>query len=621
MEAWNSPEFEGTKEERAVAMYREAITVEEQPENQAAIDVDNSLCRMFEQRPMTALEAYSSASGAGSVNSIFTTAATVRISEWNVLRAVVLTAWAMLSRAKVRGRFITSKGTGAQKNRAEQATRWLDGWSRESKVHRVMGMALRDAEVCRFGVVQVYTDGGKVKPQRCLPHEITFDFVGSILGEPRVIHRKRPMSKATLLKKYGKGNPKARDAIKAAKTIDLGTDNVSDMVLVREAYSLPSTEDAKDGWHAIAIEGPDGCLCIEEWKYNWWPFIFVYWDEAFIGLNGISLAAQLETMQTELNYMAWVERQAFKLMVVPRVGVKRGSKVTKTPMTNGIGSVIEYTDQPPVPLVWGALPPEFYVERDKRVQKMYELAGVAQNVSQGEKAPGADSGVAQREALDTQGLRLQSYAQRSWEDPHVELFEKAVYLAQDLVKTGNSYKVKSVGSKESEMVDFKGTVTDLEDFAVAVYPTGFLPLTPSARLDFILQMLNSKLWDVDRCRQALSDLDVDSEQTMENQIIRMATNTFERMLYEGKPVQPNELDVANYSLMVKTASLYFALARNNKEPDDNVSLMSRFMDELQALKEGSTPAPQPQPPVAVPPGQAPPPPPPGAELPGQAPVV
>jgi hypothetical protein len=148
------------------------------------------------------------------------------------------------------------------------------------------------------------------------------------------------------------------------------------------------------------------------------------------------------------------------------------------------------------------------------------------------------------------------------------------------------------------VVDFKGTVTDLKDHAVTIYPTGFLPLTPAARLDFILQMLNAKLWDVDRCRQALSDLDVDYEQTMENQIQRMAVQTFEDMLFEGKPQRPTELDVANYTLIIKTASVYLALARNEKVGDENMSLATRYLDELHALHEEATPAPAP--PAAAP---------------------
>ena len=599
-ESWNSPDFDGTKEERAVEMFREAMRVEEQSENVSALDVDTALVRMFEQRPVTALEAY--ASTAGSVNSIFAAPAKVAISEWNILRAVVLTAWSMLSRAKVRGRFITSEGTGKQKQRAEKATRWLDGWSAEAKVHKVMGQCLRDAEVCRFGVAQLYTDGGKVILQRCLPHEVTFDYVGSLLGQPNVLYRKRPMSKSTLLRKYGKGNPAAREAIKEAKTIDLGVDNVSDLVLVREAYSLSGTDESKDGWHAVAIEGVDGCLVIEPWEFTWWPFVFVYWDEPFVGMNGISLAAQLETIQTRLNEMAWVERKSHRLMVVPRVAVKRGSKVSKSPITNDVGGLIEYTDTPPQVLIWGALPPEFYSERDKFVDKAYEVAGIAKYVSEGTKAPGAESGVAQREALDAQGLRLQSYAQRSWEDPHTEVYNKAVQLASKLP----NYKVKAVGSKELEMIDFKGTVSDLDNHEVTIYPTGFLPLTPQARLDFILQMLNSKLWDVDRSRQAMADLDVDSEQTMENQLMRMATTTFETMLYEGKPVRPTELDIANYELIIKTGSIYFAMARNEpkKFPDAHVSLMSRYVDELNSMKPAPAP---PAAPMAAPvPGQQPP---------------
>jgi hypothetical protein len=602
---WTSPEFPGKPEERATAMFREALVIEQQQKNIDDTDLDTAMVRMFEQRPTHQLAAYTQSGGG--VAELFGTARAVQISEWNILRAVLLTAWAMLSRSKVRGRFITSRGKSTQKKRAEDATRWLDGWTDEAQVHRIAGRCLLDAETCRYGVAQLYEDDGRVKLQRCLPHEVMFDQVGGMLGESRVIHRKRPMSKASLMK-LAKTDV-AKEAVRRANTIDLldGDGSTSDMVLVREAYALPTRKGSDDGWHCIAIDGMDGGLVTEEWKKPWWPFILFRWDEAFMGMAGISLASQLESIQTELNFMAWVERKTLRLMAGPWIAIQRGSKIVKSQLTNQIGAVIEYTTTPPAVLVKPFLPPEFYAERDKRVDKMYEIAGIAKYVSEGAKAPGAESGVAQREALDAQGIRLQSYAQRAWEAPIVEIYTKAVEMAADITKERGSYEVRSPGTKDLEVVDFKGTVTDLKNHAVTIYPTGFLPLTPAARLDFILQMLNAKLWDVDRCRQALSDLDVDYEQTMENQIQRLAVQTFEDMLFEGKPHRPTELDVANYTLIIKTASVYLALARNEKVGDENMSLATRYLDELHALHEEATPA-QPPPPVApsmAPPGAPP----------------
>jgi hypothetical protein len=599
---WTSPEFPGKPEERAAAMFREALVIEQQQKNIEDTDLDTAMVRMFEQRPTHQLAAYTQSGGG--IAELFGTARAVQISEWNILRAVLLTAWAMLSRSKVRGRFITSRGKSTQKKRAEDATRWLDGWTDEAQVHRIAGRCLMDAETCRYGVAQLYEDDSKVKLQRCLPHEVMFDQVGGMLGEARVIHRKRPMSKASLMK-FAKTDA-AKAAVRNANTIDLldGDGSTSDMVLVRESYALPTKKGAGDGWHCIAIDGQDGGLVAEEWKKPWWPFILFRWDEAFMGMAGISLASQLESIQTELNYMAWVERKTFRLLAGPWIAIQRGSKIVKSQLTNQIGAVLEYTTTPPVVLVKQMLPPEFYMERDKRVDKMYEIAGIAKYVSEGQTAPNADSGVAKREAMDAQGIRLQSYAQRAWEAPIVEIYTKAVEMAADITKERGSYEVRSPGTKDLEVVDFKGTVTDLKNHAVTIYPTGFLPLTPAARLDFILQMLNAKLWDVDRCRQALSDLDVDYEQTMENQIQRLAVTTFEEMLFEGKPHRPTELDVANYTLIIKTASVYLALARNEKVGDENMSLATRYLDELDALEKEANPAPPPPPaaPPMAPPG-------------------
>jgi hypothetical protein len=597
-DAWHAPEWQGTAQERAVAMFAEAVKVDQQPENLFAADHMLALYRMYEQRPITALSAYAGNFYGGT--SLSASIPTVAVSEWNVLRAVVNTGHAMIARSKVRGRFITSKGTGKQKRRAQDATHWLDGWSEESDLHYLAGQALRDAMVAPFGVLQLFVEDNKVRLQRVLPMEISFDHVSAMYGKPKTIYRKRAVSKASLIARFGKGKPAVRDAILAAKVLDFnGMDTVADMVLVREAYSLASSAKSKDGWHTVAIEGQDGALLSEPYEKPWWPFVFFIWEPTVTGLSGISLAAQLEPMQAQLNFMMLVERKAQRLMLAPRIYLQKGSKIVQSQITNQIGSVIEGTGQAPTVLNWNALPSEFYQAKDKLIEKMYALSGISQNASEGTKPPGTESGAAQREAMEQQNLRIQIYAQQAWEKPIVEIFNRAVEMAADIVADGNTYEVEASGPKGVNVVDFKGTVTDLKTKKVTIFPTGFLPLTPAARLDFILQMIQAQLWDVDRAREALADLDVDSEQSLENSIQQMFVKKFERMLYDGKPAHPTELDVGYYQIAIKNAAVYQALVEIEPESTSpkNVALLQRYVQELKQMQPPPAPA-QPAQPVA-----------------------
>ncbi|HKV13195.1 MAG TPA: hypothetical protein VJ725_33960, partial [Thermoanaerobaculia bacterium] len=303
--AWTSKGL--SPSERATAMVAEAKLIEDQPENTYAADHDLALIRMFEQAPVTTLAPYAGrvlGNPAGIAAGFVTD-----ISPYNYLRAIVLTAHAMLARARVRGRFLTTDGTGKQKKRAMAATQWLDGWAAEAKLHELAGAALLDAMVCRFGVLQLYTEDGEVKLQRVLPHEISYDQVGAMYGSPRVLHRKRGIAKGVLIAKY----PSKEEAIKTADVI-IGPDGTkSDLVLVRESYALASSKKAKDGWHEVALDNGTE-LETETWEKPWFPFIFFTWDKAMVGLAGTSIAAQLETLQAELNVMVSVKRQANKLM-------------------------------------------------------------------------------------------------------------------------------------------------------------------------------------------------------------------------------------------------------------------------------------------------------------------
>lgn len=612
---WFSADFGGNLDERARAMLADAIAIDEQQQTGLDVELDFDLLRMYEQRPVTDFLPNSGTFLTSSGPTLGTTAP-AQISPWNVLRAVVNTAHAMLARSKVRGRFLTTNGTQDQKRRAKTATQWLDGWSAEAGLHAICGQALRDGEVCRFGCVTYEERDNRVVLERVLPGEIRYDHISARNGRPKTIHRQRPISKAVLRSKFGKGNPDIRAAIEVAEVIQTEAGGSTDLVLCREAYSIPSAKGVEDGWHGIVMESQAGArLLMEPWKKPWHPYTFFIWEPFVIGFGGTSLAAFLEPMQTELNHMLWVERKARKLMGRPRVGLQRGSKIMKEQFTNDVGAFIEFTDKPPVPLVWPYLPDQHFTSKRELIANMYNFAGISQNASEGEKAPGAESGVAQREAMESQNLRLQIYSQRCWEDPIVEIFNRVIEMAADIVADGHSYEVEAEGQRGFDVIDFKGTISDLKKKKVTIYPTGFLPLTPAARLDFILKMLESKLWDVDRARAAMSDLDVDSEDTLENSIQRMFSTAFETMLYDGKAEHPDELAVANYQLAIKTAAVYLAMAKIEKISPKNVSLARRYLDELKALQKQANATPQggtnvppsqpgqpQQPPAAPPPG-------------------
>lgn len=609
---WSSEDFEGTDDDRAKAMLDEAIAVDEQPQTGFDITHDQDLMRMYEQRPVTDLM-WTSGTFLTTSGSVLGTAGPTEISPWNVLRAIVNTAHAMLARAKVRGRFLTSNGTQAQKRRSKAATQWLDGWSYEEHLHATAAAALLDAMVCRFGCVQRYEQDYKVRIERCLPGEIRYDALSARNGRPKTIFRQRPMSQALLLSKFGKGSPAVRAAIEAADVIPTESGGKTDLILTREAYSVPSAKGVKDGWHGIVIDSAGGAkLLMEPYDKPRHPYTFFVWEQFMVGFGGTSIAAALETMQAELNHMVWVERKARKLFGRPKIGVERGSNISDSELTNDIGSRINFTNKPPVPLVWPYLPDQFFRAKADHIEAMYSLIGISRNASEGVKAPGAESGVAQREAMESQNLRIQIRAQMSWEDPIVDIFTGVVEMAADIVKDGHEYPVTAEDGKGIEEVDFKGTVSDLKKKKVTIYPTGFLPLTPAARLDFILKMLESQLWDVDRARAAMSDLDVESEQTLENSIQVMFSTVFENMLYDGKPEHPDELAVGNYQIAIKTAAVYLAMAKIEKCGRKNITLARRYVDELRELKiraEGRKPAPvsptapavQPGPPIEAPP--------------------
>lgn len=625
-EPWNTPEFEG--DSRGEAMVKAAIELENNPLEGERQDMNLALCRMFEGRPIQSLYQYAGqyyGSGAAS----YGTFDVGDVATWNVLRAVIMTAAAMIGRSSPRGRFITSAGDWRQKKRARKATQFTDGWADEADLFQVTLQALIDSLVFDYGCVQLFEENGKVKLQRVLASEITVDPMDALYGRPQTIYRRRFVSKPALrrmarasskAKTLGSGNTLADvlQAIDEAEVVDpVATDAPSNLVCVREAWTMatgtPSTENPKkvmaDGYHIIAIDATGGVLVDQAYDKTYFPLFFLRWEDARAGFSGVSLAAQLEPNQSTLNRLLYRTDKAQRLMAVPRVAIPRGSKIVKSHLTNQIGGAIEYTgNTPPSPLVWPAMPPEIYKWIDEVVQKMYDLPGINRGASSGTKEAGTESGAAIRESLDVQQTRMQIYAKR-WERFHIEIYKAVIDMVSDIVEAGGNYEVAAPGTKLLERVDWKKIKLDAAEYTIQVYPVSMLPITPQGRLDFISTMLDKGLWDADRARVAMDDLDVESADSLTTAVQRMLDEDMEEMLYEGHARRPD--DLTPFQQALKTAGMYLAMGKVDRAPRRNVDLIRRYVDDLKRLqlKSQASTAPAPVPvaaPVdAGPPGMAP----------------
>ena len=600
---WFDKEFEGDALERGKAMLAAADALDAGPFEGFRQDQNLAMAKLFESQPVASMFMYAGRYF-GQTASSYASFTLDDASTWNVLRSVCMTAANMVGRSRPRAQFLTNGGTVEQDRIADDGTKWCDGWAQTEGLYEITFEFLVDCLRFDMGVIQVYEDGGRACAQRVLASEVRSDPLDALYGRPRTTYRRRFVSKHAMIVKarqlaekgrLPKGVTKAAliDAIKTAPTIDpIGVDNVTGLMRVEESWNLPTplppsaTEEQKAeaaGYHIIAFEG--GTMFEERWTKPYTGLVFLHWQKATTGMTGISLTMQLEPMQSWLNRLIARIEKGQKLMCVPRLAIKRGSKVLKGSISNLIAGAIEYTDTPPQALTWPGVSPEIYEWVSTLVQKMYDLPGINRDMAQGQSDQEAESGIAKRESLDVQQTMLQTFNQR-WEQAHVEIFEIATDIAADIVARDGSYAVDVQGGTSGtfDRSDWKDLGIDRANSKIQVAPVSQLPMSPQGRLDYVTDMMKAGLWDTDSARAAFGDLNIGKGSDLADAVFKFLSSQFETMLYEGKPAQPDEVAFGNPQLAMRLGQRYLAFGQlpGRKAPAKNIDFLRRYMETVAA---------------------------------------
>src|SRR5262245_25663787 len=140
-------------------------------------------------------------------------------STWNQVRSVVMTVSSQVSRSKPRGRFVTTNGNWRQQQRAKKLTQLGDGLFSLNRVYEKTQWAFMQAGA--FDVVGLEVVKGDDRPELdvVFGSEILIDANDGIYGRPRTIYRRKFISKAVVMKLWGKTDEQKR-AIAAAATED-----------------------------------------------------------------------------------------------------------------------------------------------------------------------------------------------------------------------------------------------------------------------------------------------------------------------------------------------------------------------------------------------------------------
>jgi len=580
------------------AMVRSAQMIEESADFKLRCDLNLASSRMVEGGPVPALHAYSGRFGVGMLSAL-----NADPIIFNAMRAVVMAAVNQIAKGRPQPRATTSGGDQSAQRRAKGLTNFCKAVRNSNRADSLYPRAWFLACAADVAAVHYFEAGGRIKFELVFANELIFNPNESLFGEPRTWIRRRYMDVQLVKALFGKGNPKLRDVLDNVVTIDLTELGMpSDMIAVYEAWRVPSLPGAKDGRHVIAIASPpdaiedEGLLVDEVWKRDRPPLELLVWEPSLVGVYGKSLGAQLAPLQLSLNKNLFKAEQNLRMVAVPRVFLKTGGNVSTGTLGNMPGDVIRGNEAPQF-LLPEAIGQEMLQYIADTITRMYQIAGVNEQIAQGQKPPGLNSSVALTTHTDLVAAR-QALAQERYETFVCRGDEQIIWLAEEMHARGVKIAVMANDGDALEKINYADVRLPDGEYVIDIQPTNPLATTPSGKYDLALQLggTSSPMLQ-EMASKMLESLDPEAELATATAVQRAIDADLERILEEGIYATP-EPYFGGPALKegVQRAQAMFAQGRLNKMPQRNLDLLAQWMDDAAAA---STPPAAPAAPLAI----------------------
>lgn len=517
---------------------------------------------------------------------------------FNVCRSCVDTATAKIAKAKHRPLFLTENGNFSQQNRAKKLTQYSDGMFADLKIYNCGKQVFKDASIFGTGAIKFFNSNGGPKAERVFIDEIVVDEVDGRNMMPREMHQTKMIHREVLVDTF----PKFKKEI-AAATLNWDQNKkirktTSDMIGVVESWHLPSGLKAKDGRHVIALENIT--LLDEVYEKDYFPFVFLRWNNPLLGFYGEGLVAQLVGIQLEINTVLLRIKEAQELVAVPRIWVEEGSGVATSQLTNEIGAIGKYRGQAPIFQTPIGMNREVYDYLEYLYRKAFEDTGISQLSASSKKPAGLDSRVALREFQDIETERFSIIAE-AYQQMYLDAASILIDLQRDLADAGEDPKVKVKGRDFIETIKWKDVDLENDKFIMQAYPTNLLPRTPEGQLEFTQELVQSGFIETEEALSLLNFPDLKGFFNLKTAAIDDIKFILENIIEHKEYTAPEAY--MDLQLAVKMSQAAYLRSKTDGTPEDVKELLRRFIDECTDMLSAAT-APEPVPgaqgPIAAP---------------------
>lgn len=504
---------------------------------------------------------------------------------FNIIQSAVDTLVSKISQSRPAPVFLTDNGDYKERLLSKKLNNFIQGEFYRTKTYDKAATCLKDSLVTGSGCLKVYeTQDCKVGLERVLLTELLIDPNEGIYGDPRQLFQMKLVDRDVLLDAFPSFKKQIDVAAKAYP--DNSTDaskTVSDLVMVVEAWHLPSGPGAKDGRHVIACSA--GTILDEPWTKDKFPFVFLHYSNRMLGFWSQGLAEQLMGTQLEINSLLFTISRAIKLVGVPRVFQEVGSKVVKAHHNNEVGAIVEYRGTKPSYEVAPCNAPELYEHLQRMITYGYQQCGVSALDASAQKPAGLNSGEAIRSYDDISNDRFNSLS-RKYDNLFIDLAHLMIGEAKSICERDGEYSTIYPNKNGTRQIDLPKLDMD-NPFIIQCFNTSSLPRDPAGRMAKISEMITSGMISIKEGRRLLDYPDLEQIERLANAAEERIFQYLDEIIEEGKYTPPDPF--MDLELASQLTVQYYNLYASAKLEEEKQQQLRDFFDQVQALITAAQP--------------------------------
>lgn len=506
---------------------------------------------------------------------------------FNICASVTDTLTSMIAKNKIVPTYITEGGVWGMQSKAEKLSKFTEGCFYQNDIHSKGTSAFRDACVWGDGFIHIFEgDEDDICTERVLPHELFVDNIEALATNPTQLHRVKYTDRDIAIANFPKHGEYLRTAMPVSPQDIGGSGTAAQLIVLVESWHLRSGPKAKDGLHVICCG--DQVLFKEEWAKDYFPFAQISYSKRLLGWFGQGICERLQNIQGEINRNMILVQKCFWLGGSFKVLLENGSKVVSQHINNDVGAIIHYTGTPPQYITPPMVQPEIITYIDNLIDKGYRQEGISQMSAAGTRPAAELSGKALREMNENEQDRFM-YIEQEVEKFYLEIARQMIEVAKDIYSRKKSFKVVYPDTKFMETIDWGEIKLKEDQYVLKAFPTSSLPDDPSGKLQTIQEYMQAGLISPRAGRRLMAMPDVEMSDNLANASEDLLHKIFEEMLNKGKYRAPEPF--FDLQLAQQLGIQYYNYADLNNCPEERLSLIRRFLAQVNDITGVNAPPP------------------------------